>query len=359
MDSLTQLTLGAAIGVATMGRRTAAWKAALWGGVAGTLPDLDVLIDHGDPILNMVLHRAETHAPLWLTLFSLPFAAAVARLHGEWGLWRRWWLALWLALVTHPLLDTLTVYGTQLALPFTDRPFGVGSVFIIDPLVTLPWLVGVVWAVAAGFGGRAGTAGSTRGATRGLRANRIGLALGCLYLAWGLVAQNLIEREARRDLAAQGLPAERVLVTPAPFNTLLWRIVAVDGESVHEGFRSFFDGPGPIRFLRYDQGAALRTLTQGHEGAGRVRAFSQGFYAYSAEAGRVRISDLRMGQYPGFVFSFELGACKASDCRAGFEPLAAATSVGGRSDFGPAMRWLWQRMWGRAIDPPGWPQGSG
>jgi inner membrane protein len=139
MDSVSQIALGAAIGVATMGRRTALWKAAAWGAVAGTLPDLDVFIDHGDAVRNMVLHRAETHAPFWLTLFSLPFAASVAWLHGEQALWRRWWLALWLALVTHPLLDAMTVYGTQLALPFTNRPFGVGSIFIIDPLYTPAW----------------------------------------------------------------------------------------------------------------------------------------------------------------------------------------------------------------------------
>ena len=46
--------------------------------MAGTLSDLDVLIDHGGPIRRMVLHRAETHTLFWLTLFSLPFAAAVA-----------------------------------------------------------------------------------------------------------------------------------------------------------------------------------------------------------------------------------------------------------------------------------------
>ena len=78
MDSVSQIALGAAVGVATMGRRTAVWKAALWGAVAGTLPDLDVLIEYGDPIRNMVLHRAETHAPFWLTLASLPLAAACA-----------------------------------------------------------------------------------------------------------------------------------------------------------------------------------------------------------------------------------------------------------------------------------------
>jgi inner membrane protein len=36
MDSVSQLALGASLGVAIMGRRTAAWKA--YCGVAGTLP---------------------------------------------------------------------------------------------------------------------------------------------------------------------------------------------------------------------------------------------------------------------------------------------------------------------------------
>ncbi|MBP6653044.1 MAG: metal-dependent hydrolase, partial [Xylophilus sp.] len=72
MDSLTQLALGASLSVAVMGRRTAAWKAAAWGAVAGTLPDLDVLIQHGDPVLDMVLHRAESHSLLYLTLLAGP-----------------------------------------------------------------------------------------------------------------------------------------------------------------------------------------------------------------------------------------------------------------------------------------------
>lgn len=83
MDSLSQITLGAAVSVAVMGRRTAVWKAALWGAVAGTLPDLDVLIDHGGAIRNMVPHRAEMHSLFWLTLFSLPFAAGVVGYHAS------------------------------------------------------------------------------------------------------------------------------------------------------------------------------------------------------------------------------------------------------------------------------------
>ena len=68
MDSVSQLALGAAVGVAVMGRRTAVWKAALWGAVAGTLPDLDVFFDYGDAIRNMTQHRSHSHALFWLTL---------------------------------------------------------------------------------------------------------------------------------------------------------------------------------------------------------------------------------------------------------------------------------------------------
>jgi inner membrane protein len=138
MDSLTQFVLGSAVGVAVMGRRTAAWKAALWGGLCGTLPDLDAFVDHGDPVANMTLHRADSHALFWLTLAAPPIAALAAWASRESASFARWWLAVWLALVTHPLLDLMTVYGTQLGRPFTDHPYALGSIFIIDPLYTLP-----------------------------------------------------------------------------------------------------------------------------------------------------------------------------------------------------------------------------
>ena len=109
MDSLSQLALGASLGVAVMGRRTALWKAALWGGVAGTIPDLDVFIDYGDPLANMVNHRGASHSLIYLTLLSPVLAWLAWRIHGRVASLQRWWLAVWAALITHPLLDASTV----------------------------------------------------------------------------------------------------------------------------------------------------------------------------------------------------------------------------------------------------------
>ena len=41
MDSITQIVLGAAVGEVVAGKKMGG-KAALWGAIAGTIPDLDV-----------------------------------------------------------------------------------------------------------------------------------------------------------------------------------------------------------------------------------------------------------------------------------------------------------------------------
>lgn len=330
MDSLTQIALGSAVAVGVMGRHTAVRKAAAWGAVAGTLPDLDVLIDHGDALLDMVLHRAESHSLFYLTLFAPLLAWAVSRLHGEAGLFRRWWLALWLVLVTHPLLDAMTVYGTQLLLPFTRHPFGVGSVFIIDLAYTLPLIVGVLAALRM------------RDGARGLRWNVAGLLMSTAYLGWGVLAQHHVEQTARVSLQAQGVAAQRLLVTPMPLQTLLWRVVALPDDPADPHFReavvSVFDGARPVEWTRHERGSALMAQHGQAGPVAQLTAFAHGFVKLAATPdGQLRITDLRMGQEPDYVFNFDLGPLHA----VGSVP---ATQVSTRPAIGPALRWMGQRL---------------
>jgi inner membrane protein len=310
------------------------WKAALWGGACGTLPDLDALIDFGDAVRNMTYHRADSHALLWLTLASLPIAWLAARVHGETALLRRWWLALWLALVTHPLLDTFTIYGTQLLLPFSDHPFGIGSVFIIDPLYTLPLLAGLAGALA--FGAR-----------RGLRWNAIGLSLSTLYLAWSLAAQAHVRDVANDSLAARGAPAERVLVTPTPFNTVLWRVLVMREGGYEEGFYSLLDRERTVRFDSFASDPALYGQLRDEWAVARMAWFTRGFFALRERGGEAILDDLRMGQEPHYVFSFVV-AQRQSPTFAAVAPRA----VGGRGDLRRGLAWVWTRLLGEPLPPP-------
>jgi inner membrane protein len=338
MDSISQAALGAAVGVAVMGRSRPVWQAALTGAVVGTLPDLDVYLDKGDPIRNMVLHRAETHAFFWQALVSpliaLVLAAATRSLH----LLRRWWLMVLLGLVTHAGLDAVTVYGTRIGLPFTDHPFGLGSLFIIDPLYTLPLLLGLLLALA------------WRGPAR-RRWNTAGLALATLYAGWSVAAQAHVTAQAMAAPEAAGLPAERVLVTPAPFNTLLWRIVLVRDETYHEGFYSLLDplvdASRPIRFATHPRGAELDARTADFADADLIRDFSKGFYALSDDGRRVFITDLRMGQHPYYAFSFAFAEHQSEPLRA-IEPLRLTRRI----PLDAGMAWLRRRALGEDLPPP-------
>lgn len=335
MDSVSQFALGAAVAAAAMGPRVRASRAVLWGGVVATLPDLDVLIDHGDAVQNMVQHRAESHALFWLTLAAPLLAFGIAALHRERHLFARWSLAVWLALVTHPLLDAMTIYGTRLLLPFTDRAFGVGSLFIIDPLYTLPLLVGAT-ALVLGRGGR-----------RARRWNVAGLALSTLYAGWSLFAQQQALTAAQQSLRAQGVAAERVLATAAPMQTFLWRLVATTPEAIYEAHWSLFDGGRPVEWTRIDRGAHLFAALRGTESVDALAAQSQGFWKLWRDGNDVRMADVRMGLEPRYVFTFKVGQV-SSPVRA----IAPTELIRTRLDVDSGLAWLWRRMWGEHVPPP-------
>lgn len=305
MDSLTQAVLGASVTVAVMGRRTSFAKAALVGAVAGTVPDLDVVIDHGNDLLNMVRHRAESHALFFLTLAAPLFGWLTHQLvdrkaaPGAPNLTARWSLAWWLALLTHVGIDAMTSYGTQFLQPFTDHAFAVGSVFIIDPLYTLPLLLGLLWS-----GLRARREVDWRGH------NRWALAFSCCYLLWSVGAQHHVRGVAQQALAAQGVPNvpdAQLFVYATPFNTVLWRVLAITPTHSYEGFYSLLDQGPHIPWTATERGSDHLQRWASVPAVQAMQRFTQGPIRMELREGRVLLTDLRMGQEPHYSFVFDLG----------------------------------------------------
>lgn len=296
MDSLTQIALGAAVGHAVLGRHVG-YRAALWGSFCGTLPDLDVFLSMGGPVADFTYHRSFSHSLLVLTGITPIIAWLIVKIHPATHLCRRGWLWLvLLSLTTHPLLDSFTIYGTQLLWPLFETPIGIGSIFIIDPLYTLPLLIGVITALLL-----------HRQPLRAQRFNQAGLVISTLYLGWSLTAQIHIKQIAEKSLSTAKLSSTTLLVTPAPFNTLLWRIVAMDSEGYHEGYYSLLDKKPAIDFTRYTSETHLLDDLQQHWPVKRLVWFTKGFYKVENLNGAIAITDLRMGAEPDYVFSFKIG----------------------------------------------------
>src|SRR5690606_2318704 len=85
------------------------------------------------------------------------------------------WFRLWfLSIVTHPILDIFTNYGTQFFWPL-DWRMTFNTVFVIDPLYTLPFMVLLIGALFM-----------KRESKRRRIWNWTGIGYSSLYLLWGV-----------------------------------------------------------------------------------------------------------------------------------------------------------------------------
>lgn len=149
MDPVTQGVLGASLPQAVAPNKQQLGIAGLLGVLGGMAPDLDVLIrSNTDPLLFLEYHRQFTHS-----LFFIPFGGVMVGVLLYYLLGKRHGLTLLatcvyttLGYATHALLDACTSYGTLLLWPFSSERFAWNTISVIDPLYTLPLLVGVLMA---------------------------------------------------------------------------------------------------------------------------------------------------------------------------------------------------------------------
>ena len=162
--------------------------------------------------------------------------------------------------------------------------------FIIDPLYTLPLLVGLI--AVAGW--------ALRPAARKVLV--AGLALSTAYLGWTWIGKTIVEHDARDALAEAGLEYRAMFSVPTPLNSLLWRVVVLTDTGYAEGFDSLLIDEGGMVFTSY------LSDTTALEDAGdvwavqRLRWFADDFISADVIDDRLVITDLRMGQQSRYVF---------------------------------------------------------
>lgn len=358
MDSLTQIVLGAAVGEAILGRKVGN-RAMLWGGLAGTIPDLDVFANMAtDPLSSLAYHRAFTHSLAFGVLAAPILGVLVHRLYGgeegalgKWPFYRvfalaalsffvllalgsylmpievlgigriaatvtlatftiiavvasreHWrkrtsangntgiigWSCLFFgAIVTHPLLDCFTAYGTQFLEPFSALRISWHSISVVDPLYTLPFLILLVAA------GRSMKASQSR-----KRFNQAALLVSSAYLFFTVINHHRVAAVLENSLQAQRIEASRYIVTPTIFNNILWQsIVQGQEDDYYFGRYSFLDKAKAFEILQPIEGR--HDLLKNYQDTRELRIlnwFSDGYISYiPLDSGRVQVNDLRFG----------------------------------------------------------------
>jgi inner membrane protein len=236
--------------------------------------------------------------------------------------------------MAHPLIDAFTVYGTQLFWPLPMRPIMWSSLFIIDPLFTLPLLVACVVAWFA------------RERPAAQRALVAGIALGVAYVGWSLLAKSMVDRAADRALASMGLREAPRFSVPTPLNTLLWRVVAMTPDGYVEGERSLVTDAGPMRFAAHGSDVQALASVRALPSVARLLWFDHGFAKTQLHDGQLVVSDLRMGSEPDYAFRFVVARQVTGGWQAIRPPRQAPLDM--RADS--ALAGVWRRIW--SAPPP-------
>ena len=311
MDTITHIVVGACIGEAVGGK--ALGKRAMWmGALAQSIPDVDFIPQLWlSPSEDLLAHRGFTHSLLFGLLATLLLGLISLRIFRHRPFSRtRWFFLFSLNIFVHLFIDAFNAYGTAWFEPFSDRRYSFHVLYVADPFFSIWPLLAflLLWAGRGHY-------------HRRHRIAMLGLSLAGVYLFYALTNKLTVDAKLRAELREKGIPVTqyRYLLTPAPFNSWLWFVVARDQNGFYVGYRSVFDR-GSETSLRYfpKNDTLLRGASDSIE-VENLKKFAGDFYTVEKSRDTIKFNVLRFGQVAGwanpgekFVFYYYLGHPEAN-----------------------------------------------
>ena len=354
MDSLTQITLGAACGEVVLGKKIGN-RAMIWGAIGGTIPDLDIL---GNAFLTdieaLAFHRGISHSLFFAVTTPFLFGWLTHRFYqsgihqkngykiGAFGVWTILLMGFVYLLNFIPVVisgerSMLLLVSTLIVL--------LGAIYLLwknylkSPLEQVDatykdWTTLFFWSIFTHPLLDAFTAYGTQlfapfsdyrvafntisvvdpiytvpfiiclliasfiGRTKKLRRNfaYAGIALSSLYLLFTVYNKQRIDTVFEKALVAQNIDFQRFRTSPSIFNNILWQGVAEADNVFYMGMYSLFDKTPTVEFYPLEKGHELLTPYIAHKDIQTLQWFSDDYYnVFSLPDGKLQLSDVRFG----------------------------------------------------------------
>jgi len=347
MDSITQITLGAAVAEVVAGKKIGN-RAILWGAVAGTIPDLDIISNLWmDDIDALAFHRGISHSFLFAVLSAFGFGWLVDKLYklkyhrflafSGWGslflliflginanifsgsvnflkavislslllgsfylLYLRYFIKevvlpdadywLWVklffwAIVTHPILDCFTMYGTQLFQPFSDVRVSFDNISVADPIYTVPFLLCVILMSFC-----------ARTSRRRRIINWAGIIISSAYMLITIYNKQRINYIFESSLRESNITYNQYITGPTILNNVLWHGAAETDTSIVYGLYSFLDSEKNFDLVHMAKKDYLLDAKPDDKVINTLKWFSNGIYTVMRKKdGKLQLNDLRYG----------------------------------------------------------------
>lgn len=250
--------------------------------------------------------------------------------------WKDWyWLFFW-AIITHPILDCFTTYGTQIFLPFSDYRVAFNVISVVDPIYTLPFLTTVIIAAIL----RRGTKWRTI-------VNWTGIIVSSLYMLFCYYHKWQVNKVFERTLSENNIDYSRYMTSPLIFNNVLWLGIAETDSAYYHSYYSFMsDKTNMTEFNVFPKQHYLLSGYENDPTFETLRWFSNNYYTVLRRPdGDLQMNDVRFGIFgktlvknTDYVFKFILEEKEGE--------LGMHQSREGREMNSDLFKSLWNRIWG-------------
>lgn len=210
MDPITHAALGASCSQAILGKynKNIPWQI---GALAAMAPDLDIFIrSSNDPLTVELWHRSFTHSLLFIPLGGILVALFFLCFPRYRVDWKVTLIAALVGYATHGLLDAFTSYGTLLLWPISYQRISWDIIAIVDPLFTIPLILGIVWSVT--------------------HQDQKGVLFGLLFAGFFLLFNGIQHHRALQSIrtlaAQQDLNLTSIRAMPELASSVYWRVIA-------------------------------------------------------------------------------------------------------------------------------------
>ena len=279
-------------------------KAILWGAIAGTLPDLDVLQRFfTDEVTATYMHRGFSHSLVFAILMAFVLGWLAHAIHSKREPTRKnWnWMFFW-CLVTHPLLDVQTTYGTQFLWPLEHR-FAFKNVFVVDPFYTVPFLILVI--IAMFF---------KRNHPKRRSWNNRALIISSAYLILTFIFKFIGYSKFKNALQTKKISYVRMDTQPTPLNSILWNAQVETDTGFMAGYYSLFDTKAITFSKEIPKNHELLAPYLNQNVVQQLLKFSNGWYYVEEGQDELIFTDFRFGQFgfdekAPYIWKWKLSIC--------------------------------------------------
>ena len=302
MDSLTQIVLGASVAEATLGKKIGN-KAMLYGAIAGTIPDLDIILKFFvDDLSATEMHRGFSHSLLFPFIIAPILGLFLKKIHRKLSnvSYLDWTKLFFFSIITHPILDAQTTWGTQLFWPLNYR-IATDNIFIIDPLYTIPFIIFLFICSL-----------QKRTSKKRRLYNNLGLIISSSYLILTFISKGIGIYNIHYALEKESIEYINLNTKPTFFNSILWAGQIETKDSYIFTYYSLFDKSNVVFSKAFTKNHQILNPIIENKKIKQLISISNGNYILEKKEGKIIFWNLKLGQggfnkdASPFIWSYEI-----------------------------------------------------